>query len=63
MQSLNLHQYTVFKTRSETCRTEAQFCQNLYIFIYDKEGTLAGPTQILPVNVRGPALILKTEYT
>ena len=25
-----------------------------------KEGKLAGPTQILPVNVRGPALILKT---
>ena len=50
----------VFKIRSETCRTEAQFCQNLYIFIYDKEGKLAGPTQILPVNVRGPALILKT---
>ena len=51
---------SVFKIRSETCRTEAQFCQNLYIFIYDKEGKLAGPTQILPVNVRGPALILKT---
>ena len=50
----------VFKIRSETCRTKAQFCQNLYIFIYDKEGKLAGPTQILPVNVRGPALILKT---
>ena len=30
-------------------------------FIYDKEGKLAGPTQILPVRVRGPALILKTE--
>ena len=26
-------------------------------FIYDKEGKLAGPTQILPVRVRGPALI------
>ena len=39
-----------------------QFCQNLYIFIYDKEGKLAGPTQILPVNVRGPALILKTGW-
>ena len=26
----------------------------------NKEGKLAGPTQILPVNVRGPALILKT---
>ena len=51
----------VFKIRSETCRTEAQFCQNLYIFIYDKEGKLAGPTQILPVNVRSPALILKTD--
>ena len=24
---------------------------------------LAGPTQILPVNVRGPALILKTVIT
>ena len=54
--------HTVFKIRSETCRTEAQFCQNLYIFIYDKEGKLAGPTQILPVNVRGPALILKTAH-
>ena len=32
----------------------------IYIFIYDKEGKLAGPTQILPVNVRSPALILKT---
>ena len=29
-------------------------------FIYDKEGKLAGPTKILPVRVRGPALILKT---
>ena len=29
-------------------------------FIYDKEGKLAGPTQILTVNVRSPALILKT---
>ena len=29
-------------------------------FIYDKEGKLAGPNQILPVRVRGPALILKT---
>ena len=29
-------------------------------FIYDKEGELAGPTQILPVRVRDPALILKT---
>ena len=54
---------TVFKIRSETCRTEAQFCQNLYIFIYDKEGKLAGPTQILPVNVRGPALYFKTVVT
>ena len=25
-------------------------------FMYDKEGKLAGPTQILPVRVRGPAL-------
>ena len=32
-------------------------------FIYDKEGKLAGPTQILPVRVGGPALILKTEVT
>ena len=31
-------------------------------FIYDKEGKLAGPTQILPVGVRGPALILKTGW-
>ena len=29
-------------------------------FIYDKEGKLARPTQILTVRVRGPALILKT---
>ena len=29
-------------------------------FIYDKEGKLAVPTRILPVRVRGPALILKT---
>ena len=29
-------------------------------FIYGKEGKLAGPTQVLPVRVRGPALILKT---
>ena len=29
-------------------------------FIYDKEGKLAGLTQILPVKVRGPALLLKT---
>ena len=29
--------------------------------IYDKEGKLAAPTQILPVKVRGPALILKIE--
>ena len=34
----------------------------LPIFIYDKEGKLARPTQILPVRVRGPALILKTVY-
>ena len=27
---------------------------------YDKEGKLAGPTQILPGRVRSPALILKT---
>ena len=30
-------------------------------FIYDKEGKLAGPTQILPVMVRSPTLILKTD--
>ena len=30
-------------------------------FMYDKVGKLAGPTQILPVRVRGPALILKTD--
>ena len=58
----NIAAFPVFKIRSETCRTEAQFCQNLYIFIYDKEGKLAGPTQILPVSVRGPALILKTAF-
>ena len=28
-------------------------------FIYDKEGKIDGPTQILPVIVRGPAVILK----
>ena len=32
-------------------------------FIYDKEGKLARPTQILPVRVRGLALILKTAPT
>ena len=31
-------------------------------FIYDKEGKLAGLTQILPVRVCGLAFILKTEY-
>ena len=31
-------------------------------FIYAKEGKLAGPTQILPVRIRGPALILKTAH-
>ena len=31
-------------------------------FIYGKEGNLAGQTQVLPVRVRGPALILKTDY-
>ena len=30
-------------------------------FIYDKEGKLAGTTQILLVRVPGPALILKTD--
>ena len=29
--------------------------------MYDKEEKFAGPTQILPVRVRGPALILKTD--
>ena len=29
-------------------------------FIYDKEGNIAGPTQILPVRVCGLALMLKT---
>ena len=43
----------VFKIRSETCQTEAQFCQNLYMI--KKE-----PTQILSVRVHSPALILKT---
>ena len=37
---------TVLKIRSETCWTEAQFCRDLH----DKEGKLAGPTQILPVR-------------
>ena len=50
----------VFKIRSETCRTEAQFCENLYMIKKESLPNLAGPTQILPVNVRGPALILKT---
>ena len=31
-------------------------------FIYGKEGKLAGPTQVLPVRVRGPALLLKTDW-
>ena len=31
-------------------------------FLYDKEGKLAGLTQILPVRVCGPALILKTDF-
>ena len=31
-------------------------------FIYGKEGKLAGPTQVLAVRVRGPALILKTVF-
>ena len=31
-------------------------------FIYDKEGKLALPTQILAFRVHGPALILKTEW-
>ena len=48
----------VFKIRSETCRTDRSTI--LPKFIYDKEGKLAGLTQILPVNVHGPALILKT---
>ena len=30
-------------------------------FIYSKEGKLAKPTQVLPVRVRGPALIVKTD--
>ena len=30
--------------------------------MYDKEGKRARPTQILPVTVRGPALMLNTEY-
>ena len=51
----------VFKIRSETCRTEAQFCENLYMIKKESLPNLAGPTQILPVNVRGPALILKTD--
>ena len=57
-----LGHHSVFKIRSETCRTEAQFCQNLYMIKKKKEGKPAGPTQILPVNVRGPALILKTDH-
>ena len=52
---------TVFKIRSETCRTEAQFCENLYMIKKESLPNLAGPTQILLVNVRGPALILKTD--
>ena len=51
----------VFKIRSETCWTEAQFCENLYMIKKESLPNLAGPTQILPVNVRGPALILKTD--
>ena len=52
---------TVFKIRSETCQTEARFCENLYMIKKESLPNLAGPTQILPVNVRGPALILKTD--
>ena len=55
-----LYATTVFKIRSETCRTKAQFLPK---FIYDSEGKLAGPTQILPVRVCGPALVLKTATT
>ena len=57
-----LDTYPVFKIRSETCRTEARFCENLYMIKKESLPNLAGPTQILPVNVRGPALILKTAY-
>ena len=55
-------QFAVFKIRSATCRTEAQFCENLYMIKKESLPNLAGPTQILPVNVRGLALILKTEF-
>ena len=48
----------VFKIRSETCRTDAQFCQNLYMI---KKDSLPDRPKILPVRVHGPALILKTE--
>ena len=46
---------TVLKIRSETCRTEAQFCQNLYMV---KKASLP---EVLPVRVCGPGLILKTD--
>ena len=56
-----IYDVAVFKIRSETCRTEARFCENLYMIKKESLPNLAGPTQILPVNVRGPALILKTD--
>ena len=59
----SLFHITVFKIRSETCRTEARFCENLYMIKKESLPNLAGPTQILPVNVRCPALILKTDIS
>ena len=50
---------SVFKIWSETCKTKAQFCQNIYIV--KNERKLAGLTQVLPVRVRIPLLILKTD--
>ena len=34
----------VFKIRSETWRTKAQFCQNLYMYMVKKESLLTDPS-------------------
>ena len=48
----------VFKIRSETCQTEKQFCQNLYVI---KNESLPDRPKFCRSVVRGPAIILKTE--
>ena len=47
----------VFKIRSETCRTKAQFCQNLYM---TKKESLVDRRNFFSIRVYGLALILKT---